>query len=75
MIKLWTLYFLPIYLFTDDEFRVGAWEMFLSQLNVLHWCSPVSSVGKDDWNHGKVGPNPRLKSIEHILPAKHILHS
>jgi hypothetical protein len=33
------------------------------------------SVGKDDWNHGKVGPNPRLKSIEHILRAKHILHS
>ena len=55
--------------------RVGAWEMFLSQLNVLHWCSPVSSVGKDDWNHGKVGPNPRLKSIEHILRAEHILHS
>jgi hypothetical protein len=23
--------------------------MFLSQLNVLHWCSPVSSVGKDGW--------------------------
>ena len=55
--------------------RVGAWEMFLSQLNVLHWCSPVSSVGKDDWNHGNVGPNPRLKSIEHILRANNILHS
>jgi hypothetical protein len=33
------------------------------------------SFGKDDWNHGKVGSNPRLKSIEHILRAKHILHS
>ena len=31
----------------------GAWEMFLSQLNVLHWCSPVSSVGKDGWNEWK----------------------
>ena len=51
------------FIFFHDEFRVGAWEMFLSQLNVLHWCSPVSSVGKDDWN------------IEHILRAKHILHS
>jgi hypothetical protein len=40
--------------------------MFLTQLNVLHWCSPVSSVGKDDWNpNGKVGSNPRLVSIEY----------
>jgi hypothetical protein len=43
---------------------VLAWEMFLSQLNVLHWCSPVSSVGKDGWNEWKVGLNPRLVSIE-----------
>ena len=27
--------------------------MFLSQLNVVHWCSPVSSVGKDGWNEWK----------------------
>jgi hypothetical protein len=44
--------FPPIYLFFD-EFRVGAWEMFLSELNVLHWCSPVSLVGKDGWNEWK----------------------
>jgi hypothetical protein len=36
--------------------------LILSQLKVLHWSSPVSSIGKDDWN-GKVGPNPRLVSI------------
>jgi hypothetical protein len=47
--EIMVLYFHPIYLFYD-EFRVGAWEMFLSQLNVLHWCSPVSSVRKDGWN-------------------------
>jgi hypothetical protein len=40
IMKLWILYFLSIY---------GAWDMFLSQLKVLHWCSPVSSVGKDGW--------------------------
>jgi hypothetical protein len=45
--------FPPNLSFSDDEFRVGAWEMFLSQLNVLHWCSPVSSVGKDGWNEWK----------------------
>ena len=31
MMKLWILYFLPIYFFYD-EFRVDAWDMFLSQL-------------------------------------------
>jgi hypothetical protein len=31
------------------EFRVGAWDMFLSQFKVLHWCSPASSVGTDGW--------------------------
>jgi hypothetical protein len=45
--------FPPSLSFFHDEFRVGAWEMFLSQLNVLHWCSPVSSVGKDGWNEWK----------------------
>jgi hypothetical protein len=30
--------------------------MFPSQLNVLHWCSPVSSVGKDGWNEWKSYP-------------------
>ena len=40
--------FPSIYLFYD-EFRVGAWDIFLSQLKVLHWCSPASSVGRDGW--------------------------
>ena len=37
----------PPNFFFHDEFRVGAWDMFLSQLEVLHWCSPASSVGTD----------------------------
>ena len=45
--KLLMDFIFPANLFFYDEFRVGAWEMFLSQLNVLHWCTPVSSVGKD----------------------------
>jgi hypothetical protein len=46
--------------------------MFLSQLSVLHWCSPVSSVGKDGWNEWKSsrkGPNPRLVSIEYTFKS------
>jgi hypothetical protein len=40
----------PPNLFFYDEFRVNcAWNMFLSQLKVLHWCSPASSVGTDGW--------------------------
>jgi hypothetical protein len=35
--------------FFNDEFRVGAWDIFLSQFKVLHWCSPASSVGTDGW--------------------------
>jgi hypothetical protein len=68
MMKLWILYFLPIYLFFYDEFRVGAWDMFLSQLKVLHWSG---IVGWNRWlekmvgTNGKVGPNPRLASIEY----------
>jgi hypothetical protein len=51
------------FIFFYDEFRVGAWDMFLSQLKVLH------SSGFVSWNrwleemvgtNGKVGPNPRL---------------
>jgi hypothetical protein len=33
-----------------DEFRVGAWDMFLSQLKVLHWSRLrrlEQMVGKD----------------------------
>jgi hypothetical protein len=41
--------------------------MFLSQLNVLHWCSPVSSLEKIVGTNGKVGPNPRLVSIEYTF--------
>jgi hypothetical protein len=55
---------LPVYLFYD-EFGVGAWEMFLSQLNVLHWCSPVRLLEKMIGTNGKVCPNPRLVSIEY----------
>jgi hypothetical protein len=40
--------FPPNYLFYD-ECRVGPWDRFLSQLKVLHWCSPASSVGTDGW--------------------------
>ena len=39
--------FPPNLSFFYDEFRVDAWDMFLSQLKVLHWCSPASSVGTD----------------------------
>ena len=69
MMKLWVLYFPPIYFFYD-EFRVGAsWDMFLSQLKVLHCRSGF--VGWNRWlekmvgTNGKVGPNPRLASIEY----------
>jgi hypothetical protein len=61
--------FPPNLSFLCDEFRVDAWDMFLSQLKVLHWCSPASSVGTDGWKrwyvgtNGKVGPNPSLVSI------------
>jgi hypothetical protein len=44
--EIWILYFLPIYLFYD-EFRVGAWDMFLSQLNFLHWSG---FVGWNRWS-------------------------
>ena len=37
--------FPPNLSFFSDEFRVGAWDMFLSQFQVLHWCSLASSVG------------------------------
>ena len=62
--------FLPIYLFYD-EFRVDAWDMFLSQLKVLHCMMQSGFVGWNRWlekmvgTNGKVGPNPRLVSIEY----------
>jgi hypothetical protein len=52
--KLWILYFLPIYLFYD-EFRVGAWDMSFSQLK-----PKGPSLEKIVGTNGKVGPNPRL---------------
>jgi hypothetical protein len=66
-----------------EEFRVGAWEMFLSQLNVLHWCSPISSVEKDQcWNEWKswywYPQDILLKAMDgthNLRTAKHILHS
>jgi hypothetical protein len=54
MMKLWILYFLPIYLFYD-EFRVDAWDMYLSQLKVLHWC-----IGKDGGNEWKCWSNSKI---------------
>ena len=56
------------FIFFYDEFRVDAWDMFLSQ-----FLSLVQSrfVGWNRWlekmvgTNGKVGPNPRLVSIEY----------
>ena len=62
--------FPPNLSFFYDEFRGGAWDMFLSQFKVLHWCSP-GFVGWNRWlekmvgANGKVGPNPGLVSIEY----------
>ena len=52
--------------FMMNRIRVGAWDMFLSQLKDIHWSGFVC------WNrwlekmvgtNGKVGSNPRLVSI------------
>jgi hypothetical protein len=76
--------FIFFYIFFPDEFRFGAWEMFLSQLNVLHWCSPVSSVGKDGWNESKSWSKSKIAIYRiylsdgwthNLRSAKHILHS
>jgi hypothetical protein len=58
MMKLWILYFLRVYLFYD-EFRVGAWDMFFFTV------SKGPSLEKMVGTNGKVGPNPRLVSIEY----------
>jgi hypothetical protein len=47
--ELWILYFLRVYLFYD-EFRVGAWDVFLFK---------GPSLEKMVGTNGKVGPNPR----------------
>jgi hypothetical protein len=58
--------FPPNLSFFYDEFRVDAWDMFLSQLKVQS-----GFVGWNRWlekmvgTYGKVGPNPRLVSIEY----------
>ena len=59
--------FPPNLSFFYDEFRVGAWDMFLSQLKVLHWSGFVGwnrwleqMVGTDGWRQGTTwayGPN------------------
>ena len=64
MMKLWILYFLPIYLFYD-EFRVGAWDMFLSHAVKGPSLVRLRRLEQMVGTNGKVGPNPRLASIEY----------
>jgi hypothetical protein len=40
-----------------DEFRFGAWDMFLSQLKVLHWSG---FVGWNRWLEKMVGTNGKV---------------
>ena len=56
-----------MYLFSDDEFRVGAWEMFLSQLTSFTGAVRSHLLEKMVGMNGKVGPNPRLVSIEYTF--------
>jgi hypothetical protein len=43
--------------------------MFLSQLNFLHWCKPFHLMVKMVGTNGKVGPDPRLVSIEYTFKS------
>jgi hypothetical protein len=62
--KIMDFIFPPNLSFFMMNFELVPGRCFFHSLNVLYWCSPVSSVGKDDWNHGKAGPNPIYYSIE-----------